>query len=46
MGDNALRLNLYNVVMISLIAYIGVWLIDKGLNKVGAGNFSINSKAA
>ena len=31
------------VLFIAVVAFIGVWLIDKGLSKVGAGNYAINS---
>lgn len=31
------------IIVIALIAFVGVWLIDKGLTKVGGSKYAINS---
>ena len=42
-GGLTMRFSLGEMVWIALIAFIGVWLIDKALAKTGAGRFAINS---
>lgn len=33
------RIDLANVITISLVAFVGVWLINKGLDKTGLSQF-------
>lgn len=38
MGD--IRIDLSNIVTISLVGFVGVWLINRGLAKFGRSNWT------
>lgn len=37
-----IRIDLANVITISLIGFVGVWLINKGLTKAGLSQYTAN----
>ena len=37
-----IRIDLANVITISFVGFVGVWLINRGLKKAGLSQFAVN----
>lgn len=37
-----IRIDLANIITISLVGFVGVWVINRALKKFGAGQFAIS----